>query len=197
MPTEAFYKLDPAKKEQILSAAIQEFSQLPYEKVSIFKIAQSADVSRSGFYYYFKDKRDIYGHLINDIKDEFINTYDINNKSFDIFWLCECIFEFIVSIKGTNREGLFRRIVLNVSADDLKLLFNFIENPQPCCHANCSMEGIELKSPEQLKGIVMFLATSIMFAVGGYMDDDYDLQQAKERLYQMMDVIKYGIVKGV
>ncbi len=197
MPTDAFYKLDAAKKKQILTSAVHEFSELPYEKVSIFKIAQNADVSRSGFYYYFKDKRDIYEYLINELKDEFLETYELHSSPIDIFQLCEKIFDFIVSFKGTAREAFFRRIVLNMNADDLKTLFSFIDKPVQNCEVECSTDGIDLESSDKLKGTIMFLAASIMFSAGGYMDDDYDLEHARNRLSSMFDVIKFGIVKGV
>ena len=54
MPNEAFFHLEDGKKQVLLKSAIAEFSALPYEKVSIFKIAEKAGISRSGFYYYFK-----------------------------------------------------------------------------------------------------------------------------------------------
>ena len=59
MPAEAFFKLEKEKQNILLKSAVKEFSSLPYAKVSVFKIAQNAQVSRSGFYYYFKDKADI------------------------------------------------------------------------------------------------------------------------------------------
>lgn len=197
MPTEAFYKLDPTKREQILASAIHEFSALPYEKVSIFKIAQNADVSRSGFYYYFKDKRDIYEYLINEVKDEFVELHDLKNREIDIFGLGESIFEFIISIKGSAREAFFRRVVSNTSADDLKMFFTFIDNPQAEYLIKCSFEGITVTSADQLKGIIMFMATGIMYAAGGYMDNDYSLEDARGKLKSMFDIIKYGIIKGV
>lgn len=197
MPTEAFYKLDPAKKELILASAIHEFSELPYEKVSIFKIAQNADVSRSGFYYYFKDKRDIYEYLINDIKNEFIELYGLRNGDFDIFGLGESIFEFITGIKGTKRDAFFRRVVANTNADDLKLFFSFIDKPACDCELKCSLEGLDIRSADQLKGIIMFMVTGIMFSAGGYMDDEYDLDEARKKLNCMFDIIRFGTVKGV
>jgi len=197
MPTEAFYKLESSKKEQILAAAIREFSELPYEKVSIFKIAQNADVSRSGFYYYFKDKRDIYEYLIQNLKNDFLRINDIKNKTFDVFWLGERIFDFIVSFKGTKQEAFFRRVVSNMKADDLKVVFSFVDNPRACSDVNCSTDGMKLDSPEQLKGMIMFLATSIMYAAGGYMDDQYSLEDSRSKLHDMFDIIKHGIIKGV
>lgn len=197
MPTEAFYKLDQAKKEQLISSAIHEFSELPYEKVSIFKIAQNADVSRSGFYYYFKDKRDVYEYLISEIKQEFLQEYDVLSKTFDIFRLGESIFKFIADIKGSKRETLFRRIVSNTKADDLKIIFSFMGESSQCCNADIKMDGIRIETQDQLNGLIMFMATGIMYSLAGYLDDEYDLKTAEDKLQQMFDIIKFGIAKGV
>ena len=197
MPTEAFYKLEPSKKEQLLASAIHEFSELPYEKVSIFKIAQNADVSRSGFYYYFKDKRDVYEYLINEIKQEFLRTYDVLSKPFDIFMLGESIFKFIADIKGTKREAFFRRVVSNTKADDLKILFSLKELPDHCGEIESILNDMQLESRDQLGGLVMFIATGIMYSLSGYLDDECDLETAENKLQQMFDIIKHGITKGV
>lgn len=197
MPTEAFYKLEPAKKEQLIVSAINEFSELPYEKVSIFKIAQNADVSRSGFYYYFKDKRDIYGYLISEIKDEFVTTYDISSSGFDIFHLGECIFNFITDIKGTDREKLFRRIVSNTTADDMKLIFSFMHNEDESHKSACCIGDIQVESKDKLNGLIIFIVTGIMYSLGGYLDDNYDLETAKFKMNQMFELIRYGLTRGV
>ena len=89
MPTEAFFHLEEQKKMVLLESAVSEFSALPYEKVSIFKIAQNAGVSRSGFYYYFKDKEDIYKYLIDQIKEEFMTELGKDKRRYDIFAFCK------------------------------------------------------------------------------------------------------------
>ena len=78
MPSDAFFKLEEEKKNKLLESAMKEFSVLPYEKVSVFKIAQKAGISRSVFYYYFKDKRDIYNYLIAQLKMEIVQMLDQN-----------------------------------------------------------------------------------------------------------------------
>lgn len=196
MPTEAFFKLNGSKKKQLIDSAIREFSSLPYEKVSIFKIAQNAEVSRSGFYYYFKDKKDVYEYLINDIKNEFIDKYINNDKTINIFQLGKFIFQFIADIKGTGRESLFRNIVQNTKPDDIKMIFSFISEPNKPCDVNCTMDGMFIESHDQISGIVMYMATGIMYSVGGYLDDKYSFETAEAKLDELFDIIKYGVLKG-
>ena len=196
MPTEAFFKLNEVKKNQLIDSAIREFSSLPYEKVSIFKIAQNAEVSRSGFYYYFKDKKDIYEYLINDIKNEFIEKYIDKTKTINIFELGKYIFQFIAEIKGSGRESLFRNIVQNTKPDDIKMLFSLISEPNKPCDVNFSMDGMCIESHDQLSGIVMYMATGIMYSVSGYLEDEYSYETAEAKLEELFNIIKYGILKG-
>lgn len=67
MPTERFARLPAEKQESIRIAAISEFTRVPFEKVSINKIIQNADISRGSFYTYFEDKRDLLQYVFSDI----------------------------------------------------------------------------------------------------------------------------------
>lgn len=197
MPTQAFYKLDSAKRRQLLDSAIHEFSEIPYEKVSVFKIAQNADVSRSAFYYYFKDKRDIYLYLINEVKDEFIKLYNVDEKNVELFSLGKNIFEFVTAIKGTNWEKFFRRMVTDMKSSDINILFTFIDSQRPTGEVQYSIGSVKLDDPNRTKGIVMLMATGIVFALSGYLENEYTLECAKERLEQMFYIIRHGIEKEV
>ena len=196
IPTEAFFKLNEVKKNQLIDSAIREFSSLPYEKVSIFKIAQNAEVSRSGFYYYFKDKKDIYEYLINDIKNEFIEKYIDKTKTINIFELGNYLFHFFAEIKGSGRESLFRNIVQNTKPDDIKMIFSLISEPNKPCDVNFSMDGMCIESHDQINGIVMYMATGIMYSVSGYLDDEYSYETAESKLEELFNIIKYGVLKG-
>lgn len=197
MPTEAFYKLHPAKRDQLLKSAVHEFSEIPYEKVSVFKIAQNADVSRSGFYYYFKDKKDIHLYLINEIKEEFIKKYNVDELNVDLLVLGKDIFKFVTAIKGTGLENFFRRTVTDMKNSDVNDLFTFIDQQRPECGTRYSIDNIELTDQDQLRGIGMLMATSIIFALSGYFDNIDTLECAEEKLRQMFDIIRYGIGKEV
>lgn len=78
MPTDRFARLPAEKKEIIRMAAISEFIRVPFEKVSINKIVQNADISRGSFYTYFEDKRDLLQYVFSDI---LMQAYDFLKKS--------------------------------------------------------------------------------------------------------------------
>lgn len=78
MPTDRFARLPAEKKESIRMAAISEFTRVPFEKVSINKIVQNADISRGSFYTYFEDKRDLLQYVFSDI---LMQAYEFFKKS--------------------------------------------------------------------------------------------------------------------
>ena len=81
MPTNTFINLDKNKKDKIIEAALSQFSEKQYEQVNISDIIKDAKIPRGSFYQYFKDKEDLYLHLISGIRDkkmQFLED-DINN----------------------------------------------------------------------------------------------------------------------
>lgn len=195
MATEAFYKLDEHKREKLLTAARHEFSSLPYEKVSVFKIAQNAGISRSGFYYYFKDKQDIYDYLIIELKDEFLEISNTDLSNIELFDFFREIFDFIASIKGSKHEKLVKQIVLNIKQEDTKLIFKQIEasNKKRC--VNIDSSNLNVSDDNERRGLIVLLITAIMYSLCGYLEDRESLDDANMKLEWMFSTIKKGVVR--
>ena len=67
MPLDTFFNLNKDKQNQIIEAAINEFTNNTYKEVKISNIVRSAKIPRGSFYQYFSDKKDLYKYLINGI----------------------------------------------------------------------------------------------------------------------------------
>lgn len=67
MPKKLFFKLSDEKRQRILDAAAEEFIQYKdnYEKASIKRIAERADIAIGSMYKYFEDKNDLLMHLFD------------------------------------------------------------------------------------------------------------------------------------
>ncbi|WP_202710740.1 TetR/AcrR family transcriptional regulator [Sporosalibacterium faouarense] len=70
MPTETFFNLPEEKRERILNAAIDEFSQQSIKNSSVSKIIKNAGIPRGSFYQYFSDIKDFYKYILNIIGDK-------------------------------------------------------------------------------------------------------------------------------
>ena len=66
MPSKTFYNLDKEKREKLIEAALNEFSRVEYEKVSINQIIMHANIARGSFYMYFTDKEDLMKYLLEE-----------------------------------------------------------------------------------------------------------------------------------
>ncbi len=76
------------RKEELLKAAMEEFSSKSYEEASLNHIIKNAGISKGTFYYHFEDKQALYLYLIQSVADakvEFMNKkmLDYNKEEGD------------------------------------------------------------------------------------------------------------------
>ncbi|MDA3932655.1 MAG: TetR/AcrR family transcriptional regulator [Tenericutes bacterium] len=76
MPSQTFKNLNKEKKNKIINAAIQEFSERNIGEASINKIVKNAEISRGSFYTYFNDKYDLVHFLIDSVKLNLFKTLE-------------------------------------------------------------------------------------------------------------------------
>ncbi|MCB6993705.1 TetR/AcrR family transcriptional regulator [bacterium 210820-DFI.6.37] len=197
MPNEAFFHLEEQKKQILLKSAISEFSSLPYEKVSIFKIAQNAGISRTSFYYYFKGKEDIYQYLLKQIRDSFIKELEKESKKYDIFAFGRKIFFFIASLKGTESDAFFRQVISDMKPEDTWTFFERLETCAGEKHFEYlrGLDGLKVDSTRELMGLAFLIASCTIFSLKSYLTDKMSLEEAARDLDKMYDMIKYGAVK--
>ena len=65
MIKDTFYNLEETKKERIIEALYDEFSEYSYDKASITRICERADIAKGSFYQYFDEKKDAFFVLID------------------------------------------------------------------------------------------------------------------------------------
>jgi AcrR family transcriptional regulator len=61
---EAFERIDPAKRERIIQAALAEFADNDYPQVSTNAIVKRADISKGLLFHYFGDKAGLFIYLL-------------------------------------------------------------------------------------------------------------------------------------
>lgn len=69
-PLPRFEKLPPEKRRLILDAAAAEFAEHGFEGASFNRIIAAAGISKGAMYYYFADKADAYGAVLDDVLDQ-------------------------------------------------------------------------------------------------------------------------------
>ncbi len=93
MPKDTYFNLAEDKRKRVIDAAIEEFSTHSYHKARITAIAENAGIAKGSFYQYFKDKKDLFKHIIDltvDKKLEYINQDMMKNiKNHGFFQLLQ------------------------------------------------------------------------------------------------------------
>lgn len=88
MPRPRFAKLDPAKKEAILTAALEAFASHGFDGASYNQIIEKAGISKGAMYYYFDDKEDLFAtvvrHELEDILQHFHTLPEVSSA--EEFW---------------------------------------------------------------------------------------------------------------
>ena len=93
MPKQTFFNLPPEKRERIVSAIRQEFTEHLYADVSINRIIKDAGIPRGSFYQYFEDKHDLLDFLIGDYIQWVVELFKATAQSCggDLFTFCDRI----------------------------------------------------------------------------------------------------------
>jgi AcrR family transcriptional regulator len=107
LPTETFLNLHHDKKNKIINAIKKEFARVPFEKVSINKIVQNADISRGSIYMYFEDTMDMVTYVLSSYHDEVISIIkeSLKQNSGNIFAVFSDILKFTAEF-GTAKENI-------------------------------------------------------------------------------------------
>ncbi len=80
------------RKDQVIEAALEEFTRKDYEKASLNTIIKNAGISKGTFYYHFKDKEALYIFVLKigvDAKWQYIGEaseeHSVDLENLDIF----------------------------------------------------------------------------------------------------------------
>ena len=150
---------DAKVKESILNAAFCEFCEKKYDNVSILSITERAQVTRSSFYYYFKDKNQIYKTIIERLKHDIFSALD-KQRVYDIPELLWAVTEKLLSYKGTDTEKLIINIFENMRSNETAF-FDIMSHVKQgaFCNGNLSdSTGIKIKD-YRLLGDQKFVGT--------------------------------------
>lgn len=107
MPSGTYFNLPQEKKNKIIGAIKNEFARVQYEKVSINKIVQDADISRGSIYMYFQNKNDMLTCVLSNYLDELMYNIkeSFKQNSGDIFEVFNDILKFTAEF-GTAKENI-------------------------------------------------------------------------------------------
>lgn len=197
MPTKKFFDLSEEKKKAFINAAISEFERQSFEDASIFNIAHNAGVSRTGIYYYFSNKQDIYDYLLSLVRSKFLESIESSEK-LDIFELFMKYFEFIAGYKGTGEEKFIRQTYGNIKLLGVNTLSISIQKLKSEIGQNSDiidLSNLKYESEDFLKVICLMGFGATSHLCSDYFSGKLTYDDAKQRCKIFMDCLKNGFIK--
>ncbi len=81
--------MSPERRDKLFQSAAEEFGTEGYEGASLNRIIERAGIGKSSLYYYFDDKRDLFGQLIQSVFEHFVRDiggFDYRALTAETFW---------------------------------------------------------------------------------------------------------------
>src|SRR6266568_4917386 len=66
VPTSTWFRLDGAKRERVLQAAMREFGEHGYSTGSLNTIAREAEIAKGSLFQYFSDKQEFFAYVCDE-----------------------------------------------------------------------------------------------------------------------------------
>lgn len=70
MPKQTFFNLSMEKRTLIIDTALEEFANNTYDKASLSKIVETAQIAKGSMYQYFNNKEELFYYLIQYASDQ-------------------------------------------------------------------------------------------------------------------------------
>lgn len=199
MPTERFIRLPDEKKKVILEAAMDEFSRVPFDKVSINQIIKNAEISRGSFYTYFEDKMDVLRYIFQDTKRQFqdfcIESLEMNRGD---FWkMIVDLFHQVVYRKYSEQLArLFQNVLPYAEAEKfLKILredFGDGKNMDEWLYEHVDRRGLRVESSEDFYLLVEMCMAAILIAFGQRYKDGEAIETVERSFQRKLNILKNG-----
>ena len=192
------------RKNELIEAALDEFSTNSYEHASLNKIIKIADISKGTFYYHFEDKKALYLFLVGiagGAQAEFINKRmeEQGLKGKDIFEDLKLQFKFAGEFAVANPK-YYKFITMFVKESEInKDIKDPFEGSTDILFDEMIKKAIENgnfcdRFPiDFTKKLMRYLFTNYF---GIFSEDgDYKLEKMLKNANNFVDFLKYGLGK--
>lgn len=192
------------RKNELIEAALDEFSVHSYQNASLNKIIKNAGISKGKFYYRFEDKKALYLFIMGiagSAQAEFINKRmeEQNLKGKDIFEELKLQFQFSGEFAVANPE-YYKFITMFVKESelnkDLKSSYGASNDILLDELVKKAMENGNFNkrfSIDFIKKIMRYLFANY-FGIFNE-EEDYELEKMLENANNFVDFIKHGLGK--
>ena len=197
MPKKVFIELEQKKKEEYVTSLFNVFSKYHYNDITINDITKELNITRTAFYYYFYNKEDVYGHLVELVRDKFINEYIYCvDKQFDLEGIFIELFKFLAKYKGTKGQDFFLDLLYNISFGRQNLLLTKLVSKDKRNFSHfIGYDIYEMKTTKEINEIVYVMFEITSHEIISYYTQNIELNDSLNNLKRIFYLVDNGIKK--
>ncbi len=195
MPSERFLHLPEEKKRVIWKAAFDEFTHVPYEKVSINKIIQRAGISRGSFYTYFDDKRELLSFLLENTKVQWREfcLRQIRACGGNFWGMMEAVAVAAVNFCRENDMVRLHHNIVNASLKGLieeeDELYGFVRQ----IYEETDTSRFRERSPNYFRMVMEMMMSVVTIGIMESCKEPMEIKQIMENYQKRVNIIRYGV----
>lgn len=193
MPKETFYHLNDKKREKVEKALENEFGRTTFEKASISRIVEEANIPRGSFYQYFEDKEDAINYVIEKyiLLEKETMKKSLEETKGNIFEASLKIFDYITS---KTHEGLKAKLYKNIMQELKKNNANLLSKIEEI-NQFVDISILNIKEVNDLKSIIKIISIVTRTAAISVNSGRMTLEEAREELKGEIEILKRGMLK--
>lgn len=197
------------RKDELMEAALDEFSKKSYEEASLNNIIKNAGISKGTFYYHYQDKNALYLSLLQslvDVKMEFLERKMkgyVHNEELNIFENLKLQARFGVELaKEHPKYYLLGLMFLREKGNEIyeKAMTMFDDSSEAyfeimvekAMQKGDFRDGVSIQFVKRMLTFLLYRANEFLDTRGSEVDFDRTLFKFDE----LIDFIQYGLGSG-
>ena len=199
LPSSTFLNLAPEKQEKLLSAAVREFTERPYNEASINRIVREAGIPRGSFYMYFRDKEDLFHYLMEESINEMLMVFEevLRSQGGDIFAALPAMYDHLRSRRSADRGlggmGMLSAIVERNGGLQKSCLIDFLDTQAVLAQlaAAVNPDLLDIWEASDLERIVRTVLTVALPLI--YDAVHTETAESREELSKTLEILRRGM----
>jgi AcrR family transcriptional regulator len=203
MPKTTFFNLPEEKREKIMEAAIDEFALYSYQKGSINRVVERAEIAKGSFYQYFEDKKDLFKYILEKSGEEkmvYLTHILVDLDKLDFLHTLRELY--IGGIRFAKEHpklaAIADRFMKDTDQQLLEEMFGDSKGKSQMVYQGLLLKGIERGEidPNIDVEVVAMLIASMSLSISEYFlkeKNTGDLMEMMTALDKMLYVIEHGI----
>ncbi len=199
MPKDTFFNLSEKKRNKIIQAAKNEFTEHELFKSRVSNIIANAEIPRGSFYQYFEDLEDLYYYVIDDLFD---TIYTEGNRftqdTSDLFEFAANSFEYDYdAYKNDKRHQFMMNVLKSISNnEDYVQDYNKRRTDYIMSILNkMDLSNIKFSTKEELVKMYIMIQDIKRSVINKAMIDQLSKEEAIKEVKWYLDIIKNGLLK--